>query len=183
MSFFGATAVGALVNDRLPLWICKRFNRGIWKPELRLYVTTITLILTPIGLGICGSALQYHLHYMVFALGYFTVGIAVFITVPVAVNYVAENFTHHATECTMVMTFYRLAWGVAIPFFATQWIDEVGIGWVYGTAAFILVFSWISILVLFWKGHQLRRFNFLNKVMSSEEGTKVFADSHRVDVL
>ncbi|KAF2235273.1 polyamine transporter [Viridothelium virens] len=180
-SFLVGLLIGSLVNDRLPLWICKRFHNGIWKPEFRLYVTIITLILAPIGLGICGAALEYHLHYMVFALGFFLVGTAIIITVPVAVNYVSENFTNYSTQCTIVMTFYRLAWGVAIPFFADDWISDVGIGWVYGMAAFLLIAAWCSILTLLIFGGRLRHFSFFQSMLSTEEGSKVFVDDMRVD--
>jgi MFS family permease len=162
------------VNDRLPLWICKRYRNGVWQPELRLYVMAITAVFTPVGLGICGAALKHHYHYMVFALGYFIVAVSVLIAVPVATNYVAESFTQYGTECTLVMTFYRLAWGVAIPFFVEKWIEKVGIEWVYGTAAFITIGSWAFIQVLLWKGDELRNLSLVKSMMSSEGGQTLF---------
>ena len=117
IAVFGAQVLGAFINDGLPLWICRRYYKGIWHPEIRLYVLGLSAIVAPVGLAICGTALKMHYHYMVFALGYFIVGISVLLAVPVATNYVAESFSHLGTECTLVMTFYRLAWGVAIPFF------------------------------------------------------------------
>ena len=162
------------VNDGLPLWVCKRYYKGIWHPELRLYVLGITAVVTPVGLGICGAALKMHYHYMVFALGYFITATAVLMAVPVATNYVAESFTHYGTECTLVMTFYRLAWGVAIPFFASQWIEDVGINWVYGMAAFIVIGSWIFIQLLLWKGAWLRNLSLIKSMVSSEEGEILF---------
>lgn len=104
------------MNDKLPLWICKEYYSGIWKPELRLYIMVITVVFCPIGLGICGVALPRYFHYMVFAFGYFITAVSVLVSVPVATNYVAECFTHFTMECTLVMAFYRLSWGVVILF-------------------------------------------------------------------
>ena len=162
------------INDGLPLWICRRFYNGVWKPELRLYVFAITAITTPIGMGICGAGLKNHYHYMVYAVGYFIVSIGVFLAVPVATNYIVESFTHYGTECTLIMTFYRLAWGVAIPFFAEKWIEKVGINWMFGIAAFVTIGSWLFIVVLLLSGPQLRRLSLMKSLVSSEEGEKLF---------
>lgn len=174
IAIIGAQLIGVFLNDGLPLWICRRFYGGIWHPELRLYVLGITAIATPVGLGICGAALKMHYHYMVFALGYFITATAVLMAVPVATNYVAESFTRYGTESTLVMTFYRLSWGVAIPFFASQWIEKVGINWVYGIAAFITVGSWAFIQLLIWKGARLRKLSLIRSMVSTEEGTQLF---------
>jgi MFS family permease len=170
-----AQLIGMVVNDGLPLWICKRYYNGIWRPELRLYAMTITVVFCPVGLGICGVALQHHYHYIVFAVGYFVTAFSVLICVPVATNYIAESFKHYAAECTLVMTFYRLSWGVAIPFFISRWIDEVGVNWVYGTAALITIVAYSFICVLLWKGPVLRTKNLIKGLASSEEGEILFA--------
>lgn len=169
-----AQLIGIAANDGLPLWICKRYYHGTWRPELRLYVMIITVIFCPIGLGICGVALHRHYHYMVFALGYLVTAFSGLVAVPVATNYIAESFTHYGTESTVAMTFYRLSWGVLVPFFVARWIDEVGINWVYGTAALITLVSWGFIWTLLWKGHELRAKSLIKSLASSEEGETLF---------
>ena len=168
--------MGLLINDTIPLWICKRYYGGIWKPELRLYCTSLTVVIVPIGLGICGAGLQYHLHYMVYAVGVFVVGVGTLISVPVATNYVAECFTHHGTESTLVMTFYRLSWGVVIPFFIDSWISKVQIGWVFGMAAFLTFAAWLLVVLVLWKGHMLRGWSLMKRSASSEDGVMVFEE-------
>lgn len=111
---------------------------------------------------------------MVYAVGVFVVGVGTLISVPVATNYVAESFTHYGTECTLVMTFYRLSWGVLIPFFIDSWISKVRLGWVFGMAAFLTFAAWFLILLLLWKGQKFRRWNLMRGLASSEEGATVF---------
>ena len=106
------------INDRLPLALARRFNKGIWKPEYRLHVLWIpSLILNPIGLGIFGATLQYHLHYMVLALAVFLVTIGSLASVPVAVNYVVECFTGYPAEAGIVVGAYRIVYGLTISFY------------------------------------------------------------------
>lgn len=92
LGLFLSYLYGVLGNDRIPLWMCKR-HAGLWKPELRLFpLLVVPAILYPISLGLFGAALQYHLHYLVLALGTFLLAFAEYATVPVTNNYVAESF-------------------------------------------------------------------------------------------
>jgi MFS family permease len=111
---------------------------------------------------------------MVYALGIFVVGLGTLISVPVATNYVAESFNHHGTGSTLIMTFYRLSWGIAIPFFIDSWIADVKVGWVFGMAAFLTIAAWLLVIILIWKGPTLRRWSLMQNLASSEEGATVF---------
>lgn len=158
------------LNDRLPLALAERYNGGIWKPEYRLHVLWIpSLIINPIGLGIFGAALQYHLHYMVLALGVFAVTIGSLASVPVTVNYVVECFTKHPAEAGIVIGAYRIAYGLTISFYINPWVKAVDVGWVYGMMAFFAIFSFMFVMLLMWKGHAIRKVQFVS-LGSSEEG-------------
>jgi len=160
------------LNDRLPMWICRR-RGGYWKPEYRLQTLWIPgLFLMPVGLGIFGSALQYHLHYMVLALGSFLVAFSAQMAVPVPINYLVESFKRNPQEVGTVMNVYRLVLGLVIPFFVDAWEARVGIGWVFGMAAFFCAGSFLCIILLMWKGHEIRDFSFA-RVASAEEGARV----------
>ena len=166
--------MGFLINDSIPLYLCKRYYSGVWRPEIRLYYTTVSIIVVPIGLGICGAGLRYHLHYLVYALGIFIVNVGALISVPIAINYVAETHALHGTASTITMTFYRLSWGVAIPFFIDGWIEEVRIGWVFGTAAFLTLASWTLVLLVIWQGTRLRGWSLVRGLDGSEAGVAVY---------
>lgn len=164
---------GHHLNDRLPLYIAKRFNNGAWKPEFRLHVLWIpSLILNPIALGIFGAALRYHLHYMVLALAVFLVTVGALASVPVTVNYVVECFTGYPAEAGIVIGAYRIVYGLTISFYIGPWVEAVGVGWVYGMMAFFAVFSFGFVGLLMWKGHVVRGWQFA-RLASSEEGVRL----------
>ncbi|KAJ5812383.1 major facilitator superfamily domain-containing protein [Penicillium riverlandense] len=164
---------GSMFNDRIPL-MCARRAGGIWKPEYRFHSLWIPSVLfMPVGLGIFGSALQYHLHYMVLALGSFLITIAAFCSIPVAVNYLMECFRDHPTEVACIMGTYRLTLGLIVPFFVDQWIARVGgPGWVFGMMAFFSLFAFSLVIILMFFGHSLRQIH-LGRLSKDEEGMKV----------
>ena len=163
---------GHWFNDSLPLAIARRQN-GIWKPEDRLHSLWIpSLIINPIGLGIFGAALQYHLHYLVLALAVFLVTVGSLASVPVTVNYIVECFIDYPAEASIVIGAYRIVFGLTISFYINPWVAAVGVGWVYGMMAFFAVFSFCFVILLMWKGHIIRQWQ-LSSVGSSEDGDKV----------
>ena len=170
--FILAQIYGHRLSDWLPLRLCRK-SGGTWKPEYRLHTLWLpSLVLLPIGLGVFGVALQYHTHYMVLALGAFLITFSAMLSVPVAVNYVIECFRQHALETSAIMGAYRLTFGLAVPFFVTPWEKAVGIGWVFGMAAFFSIGSFMLLVLLMWKGHEIRNLSF-NGVASTEEGSKL----------
>lgn len=87
-----AQGVSLIMSDRLPLWAAQRFNKGIWRPEFRVWNMWLSAIIVPVGLAIFGVALQYQYHYMVLALGTFLVNISSRLSVPLLINYITECF-------------------------------------------------------------------------------------------
>lgn len=165
-----------LLNDSLPLYLARKFNHSAWKPEYRLHVLWLpSLVLNPIGLGIFGAALQYHLHYMVLALGVFIVTIGALASVPVTVNYVVECFTRYPAEAGIVIGAYRIVYGLTISFYINPWVEAVGVGWVYGMMGFFAVFSFFFVMLLMWKGDVIRGLQFA-RLASSEEGERLLRD-------
>ncbi len=172
IGIIAAQIYGHFLNDRIPLWLTKRYD-GIWKPEYRLHTLWLpSLILLPVGLGIFGAGLQYHLHYMVLAVGAFLITFAGMLSVPVVVNYVAECFKEYAAETGTIMGIYRLIFGLVVPFFITPWEKAVSVGWVFGMAAFFSVGAFGLLVVLMLKGHEIRQLSF-KSVASTEEGARV----------
>ncbi|CAG7920832.1 unnamed protein product [Penicillium olsonii] len=167
---------GHYLNDRLPLALARRYNGGVWKPEYRLHVLWLpSLVLNPIGLGIFGAALQYHLHYMVLALAVFIVTIGSLASVPVTVNYVVECFTKYPAEAGIVIGAYRIVYGLTISFYINPWVAAVDVGWVYGMMAFFAVFSFMFVMLLMWKGPAIRKIQFVS-LGSSEEGRRLVGE-------
>jgi hypothetical protein len=181
IAFICAETYGLLLNDRVPLWICKR-RGGIWKPEYRLIPLLIPpAIALPTGLIIFGVGLQYHLHYMVLATGLFLVTFADMSVVPVLNNYVAESFTRHSTETYTVLWIYRLILGLLVPFFIFGWVARDGPAWTFGTMAILSCVGFGILGVLAWKGPWFRQYSFDAFVMS-EEGVDLVETKGEKDV-
>lgn len=174
VGIFTAIAYGYFVNDRLPLWICKR-RGSIWRPEYRLYPSLVPAIVgLPVALGLFGACLQHRLHYMVLALAsYLTVVMGNGLT-PVVTSYVVESFTGFAAETTTILNFYRLLLGLLVPFFVRPWENTVSPGWLFGMMAiFSLICS--SIIPLFiWRGPAIRQLSF-SRFKSADEGVDLGA--------
>ncbi|KAJ5745720.1 hypothetical protein N7520_010902 [Penicillium odoratum] len=166
---------GHFFNDRIPLALARRFNNGIWKTEYRLHVLWLpSMILNPIGLGIFGAALQYHLNYMVLALGVFFVTLGSMASVPVTVNYAVECFLNHPAEAGIVIGSYRIIYGLTISFYVDAWAAAVTMGWVYGLMGFFALVSFFFVMLVMWQGHAIRDIQFASLgLASSEEGEKL----------
>lgn len=168
-----AQTYGMFVNDCVPLWFCHRYRGGIWKPETRLYpLLFMPAVLLPIGLGVFGATLQYHLHFMVLALAVFLINFCEIALVPVIITYVVECFTNHASDVNTVLNFFRLVLGLVVPFFIEPWLERVGPGWVFGIMAFFTLFAFSLTGLLAWKGELIREYS-LSSVGKSEEGTQL----------
>lgn len=129
-------------------------------------------IISPIGLGIFGAGLQYHLHFMVLALGLFLVVFSATLSVPVCINYVTECFTTSANEVSITMNMYRLAFSIPLGFFVFPWQRVVGVGWVFGMAAFFDLMAAFLIGLLVWKDKVLRQLS-PKSLVSTEEGERI----------
>ena len=167
-----ALMYGVLVNDRLPIAISERRGHS-WKPEYRLYPLLLpSVFLLPVGLGLFGASLQYHLHYMVLALATFLIVFSVNTLTPVMINYVVESFTGYAAEATTIMTFYRLILGLLVPFFVEEWEERITVGWTFGMmACFSFICSFIPLLFI-WQGQTIRKWSF-SRFQNSEDGAIV----------
>lgn len=161
--------------DRVPLWLCRRYGYGLWKPEYRLHVLWVPIVTMPIGLGLFGACLQYRLHYMALAFASFLINFSAVAACPPILNYLVDCFTAVPNEVTAVVNLYRLILGLVVPFFVSSWIRAVGVGWVFGMMALFCVFASAAILLLGFWGHQIRDMSVVRK-SDSEEGTRVVSE-------
>ena len=172
MGIIVAQAVGWSIGDTIPLWASRRFGHGVWRPEYRLWNIILPGLVSPIGLGIFGAALQYHLHFMVLALGLFLVVFGATISVPICINYATECFLTSANEVAVAMNMYRLGFSIALGFFIFPWESAVGVGWVFGMAALFEVLVGALVAVLVWRGEMFRR-KAPRGLLMTEDGERV----------
>ncbi|OCL10283.1 MFS general substrate transporter [Glonium stellatum] len=160
------------ISDCLPLYLTARYG-GTWKPEYRLHALWLpSFILSPLGLALTAIGLHYRLHWIILAFGSLFLTIGALTLLPVIVNYACESFIYHSAEASQVISLYRLAFGLSIPFFISGWVDTVGLGWVYGMMALFALFCFGFVILLIWKGHEIRSLSAKSLNMS-EDGEKI----------
>ncbi|KAI0146685.1 major facilitator superfamily domain-containing protein [Pestalotiopsis sp. NC0098] len=160
---------GVLINDRLPLWIKKR-RGGVWHPEYRLHTAWFPgLVVAPIGLGLFGASVFYHLHFMALAVAEAMIVFGATACIPPAINYVIEVYKSHPQEVGTALNVYRVSFTVAIQFFYAPWTLSVGVNWVWGISAFCTLFSCVLIAILVLGGKRLRKLGLLPDEAAEEE--------------
>lgn len=181
IGMIAAQVYGFFFNDKTPLWVARR-SGGTWHTEYRLANTIFPSIILPIGLGIYGACLQYHLHYMVLALGSFLIWFAALLALPVCYNYVVECFLHNPVEASVSLNAYRVSFGLMSVFVVTQWQSAVGVGWMWGMGAFFIIFVDIIMALIIWKGYLLRRWTarLSTSLAVTEDGARISVEKYEV---
>jgi hypothetical protein len=100
---------------------------------------------------------------------------------PIAVNYACEIFTQAPAETAIVMNTYRVAFGLSVAFYIAPWVEKMGFRWTYGLMAFLQVASFIPVILLMWKGREIRRLK-IGMLGSDEEGEVVMEEKGGVSV-
>ncbi|EMC91236.1 hypothetical protein BAUCODRAFT_319200 [Baudoinia panamericana UAMH 10762] len=150
--------------------------RGIWRPEYRLANTLVPSILLPTGLGIYGAGVQYHLHFMILAFGSFLLWFSSLLALSVCFDYAVECFLKHAVEASGSLNACRLSFGLMSVFILTDWQVSMAVGWMYGLAAFLMLFVDIVMVFIVLDGHVIREWTVkLNpSIANTEDGGEVF---------
>lgn len=175
---FAAQAYGYLFNDKTPLWVARR-RGGTWHPEYRLANTLLPCVLLPIALGIYGAGVQYHEHYMVLALGSFLIWFASLLALPVCYNYVVEIFLKYPVETSVALNAYRVSFGLMSVFIVTDWQEAVGVGWMWGMGAFLIVFVDLIMIGMVLKGYLIRDLTrrLFPSLTETEDGVSIVGGS------
>lgn len=167
-----AVGYGLLVNDRLPMWFYHRSNSPsrIWRSEYRLQTAWLPgLVLGPVGCGLFGAGVFYHLHVAVMALGECLIVFAAVASVPPSMNYIIEHFKHYPQEVGAVMNVYRIGFAIAVQFFYSPWVARIGVNWVWCVAAFMSLFGFGLVLVLMFFGPKMTKWNLWDDAAGFEE--------------
>lgn len=174
VGIIGAQIVGYIFNDKIPLWVARR-RGGTWHTEYRLANTIVPSIILPIGLGLYGAGLQYHLHFMVLAVASFLIWFAALLVLPVCYNYVIECFLRNPVETSVSLNAYRVAFGLMSVFIVMEWQHAVGVGWMWGMGAFFILFVDLIMLFVIFKGHVVRNWTvFISKgIAVTEDGARL----------
>jgi hypothetical protein len=75
-------------------------------------------------------------------------------------------------DTAIVLNAFQLAFGLSVTFYITGWVELMSFNWTYGMMAFLQVFSFLLLILLFWKGHDIRQWK-VGVPRQSEEGEHV----------
>lgn len=182
VGIIGAQIYGYFFNDKTPLWLA-RTRGGTWHTEYHLSNTILPSILLPIGLGIYGAGLQYHLHFMVLALASFLIWFGALLALPVCYNYIIECFLHTPVEASVSLNAYRVSFGLMSVFIVTQWQASVGVGWMWGMGAFLVLIVDILMIAVIFKEHMIREWTvYVSKGLAfTEDGAKINEKNEEIE--
>ena len=146
---------GHFFND----WLAHRYvrkHKGVFEPEVRLWMIYISIFFGIPGLVLVGEALEYHLNVaaVIFGWGMFSFGV---MTMSVAVTaYAMDSYPTAPAELGGWITFARTFGGFSIGYFQSPWEAAIGADGSFGIQAAIVAIAVVPILVLHRYGHRLR---------------------------
>ncbi|OJJ71109.1 hypothetical protein ASPBRDRAFT_44023 [Aspergillus brasiliensis CBS 101740] len=158
-----AELYGHFISDRLPLYLLHRKSKTQdvepteWRPEYRLHCLWFPVIMLAVGLGLFGASLEYHYHWVLLALGFLLLNFGAISGLPVVMTYLCDCFPNYVSEVSAGMGVWRLILGLLSAVFITPWNDEVGPGWLFGSAGLITLPAFGGVMFLMAFGKQVRQ--------------------------
>lgn len=166
LAYGGALTIGGVLGELFSGsvldWLVMRARHRLGgenpEPETRLMGIWIGAILLPVGLLIYGFALQFRVFWFVALFG---MGLAVFGLQPIATTcytYSVDCYKDRGGDVASVFNFTRQIIGMTFAFYVVKLCDRIGYD-----IAFVLFCIWgsvlgfIPILVLMWKGEEIRK--------------------------
>ncbi|KAH8722908.1 major facilitator superfamily domain-containing protein [Phaeosphaeriaceae sp. PMI808] len=132
------TALSAPFTDRVILYLARK-NRGIYEPEMRLWLLTVFLPFFPAGILLFGYALGKGMSWSLVAVG---IGIASASMTPilsVALSYLTDAYTDIIADAVVGVTFIRNVLATVFVFVLTPWVARVQLHNVMLTFSMIFV--------------------------------------------
>lgn len=63
-------------------------------------------------------------------------------------------------------------------FYITPWVQDMSFNWTYGLMAFLQVGSFFAVILLMWKGHEIRKLG--TRMVSDEDGARVVEEKEKM---
>ncbi|KAE8396179.1 major facilitator superfamily domain-containing protein [Aspergillus alliaceus] len=150
-----AVLISGRLSDSFVLYMAKR-NRGIYEPEMRLWVAVAFIPFVPAGLFMFGIGLNNGSPWPLVAVG---LGVATFGTIPansVALTYLTDAYTDVIAGSLVGVTFIRNLISTIFVFALSPWIANVGLTYVYVTFGLILTVILLGNLIFIYFGKRFR---------------------------
>lgn len=135
-NFIGLALLG-FSSDRTMMYLARKYNDGVIKPEYRLPLLMYVGPALPLGLLIYGWTAQYHIQWAVPLLGTLFVGVGLIACFMCINTYLVDSFTLYAASAMAANTILRSILGGVFPLFGLQMYQGLGLGWGNSLLAFV----------------------------------------------
>lgn len=131
------------------------------RPEYRLPLCLLGMIILPCGLFVFGWAAESRAHFMLPLVGSFLVGVGSILPFQSILVYLVDAFIPYSASATACAVLVRSVLAAVFPLFSQQLFVQCGYGWGSSIIAFIALLAVPVPIVLYAKGERLRnRFKF-----------------------
>ncbi|KAK5347905.1 hypothetical protein LTR34_006211 [Exophiala xenobiotica] len=146
---------GHFVNDALAKRYIRR-HKGIFEPEVRLWMAYIAAILMIVGLVLLGLGLQRHLNIGVLIVGWgmHTCGLVILSVTTFA--YAVDSYPTVPAEIAGWISFIRVAGGFSVGYYQQPWGEAIGYDKSFGTQAAFVGLGALAVAAIHKFGHRLR---------------------------
>lgn len=155
-------AIASLWSGNVADWVALRLarrNKGIREPEQRLWVLTVSGVISAAGLIVWGVGAAHNIHWvgLVFGLGMLTFGCVT--GGSMAVSYNVDCFKEIAGETTVSIMLIRNTIGFGFSYAITPWWTTQGLQNCFITAAMISIACTSTFLIMIKYGKRIRRWS------------------------
>ncbi|EGX97246.1 Major facilitator superfamily transporter [Cordyceps militaris CM01] len=117
---------GGYGNDLVILWLAKR-NRGVFEPEMRLWLALPMAIICPGGVLLSGLTISYGGPWPLIAVGLGLFGFGMNVINDAALSYAMDSYHEIIGSAMVGVVFVRNAASIGILFGLTPWIEKSGV--------------------------------------------------------
>ncbi|KAJ4298949.1 hypothetical protein N0V90_004192 [Kalmusia sp. IMI 367209] len=146
---------GHFFNDLIAKRYVKKHN-GVFKPEARLLMNQVVVILMVPGLVLVGQTLEKHLSYAGIIMGWGMYVIGSMLASVSLTAYCLDSYGSASSEVAGLLNFARVGAGFSVGYFQEPWGKVHGYGQSFGIQAAIVAAASIIITVLQFYGARMR---------------------------
>ncbi|RDW57100.1 hypothetical protein BP6252_13846 [Coleophoma cylindrospora] len=117
---------GGPLNDWSIMFFARR-NKGIYEPEMRLYLTLLPSLLAPIGLFVYGYGIENGAPWIVPCVGSAFFGFSMIAAGDNALTYLSDSYTEILGDALVAVAFVRNILATIVVFVLTPWITNLGL--------------------------------------------------------
>ncbi|KAF5486615.1 putative MFS-type transporter [Colletotrichum siamense] len=140
---------GGIFGDRIVVRLARK-NRGIFEPEMRLYVLFVPALLMGVGVVIFGITADRGMHWVYPSIGGALFAFGMSSMMDVSFTIVIDTYKAATAESFVFITFVRNAATIGVPFAVVPWLNSMSltnISIICGCVATSICFFFIPLLI------------------------------------